>query len=295
MNQRKPRPAPRTAPQQDRELAGAGHVVDLQIIGEHRVAGQIRDHAEARGGDHHRHDGKPIETVGEVHRVAGADDDEDREQHVEPAEIDHQLLEEGKHQRGRERRAAEVDKGDAGRRRNRRFDAEPRQAGKAFVRLLGDFQIVVVEADHAETERHPQHDPDVGVGRIGPQHRRDQHAGQNHQAAHRRRAGFGDDVGLRSVGADRLAFALQRAQPVDDGRTEQEHEQQRGDDRAAGAKRDVAEDVEDGDFVRQIDQPIEHRINLVRTRPATCLLPTRQFPTRQFPSRLGARTTVAAP
>ena len=43
---------------------------------------------------------------------------------------------------------------------------------------------------------------------------------------------------------------------------------ERGDDRAAGAECDVAEDVEDGDLVRQIDQPIEHRINLARTRSA---------------------------
>ena len=42
--------------------------------------------------------------------------------------------------------------------------------------------------------------------------------------------------------------------------------QQRGDDRAAGAEGDVAKHIEDGELVRQIDQPIEHRINLVRTR-----------------------------
>ena len=75
-----------------------------------------------------------------------------------------------------------------------------------------------------------------------------------------------DDVRFRAVGADRLALALQQPQPVDDARAEQEHEQQRGDDRAAGAERDVAEHIEDGELVRQIDQPIEHRINLVRTR-----------------------------
>ena len=65
---------------QHRELAGAGDVVDLQIVGEHRVAGEIGDHAEARRRDHHRHDGETVEPVGQVHRVAGADDDEGAEQ-----------------------------------------------------------------------------------------------------------------------------------------------------------------------------------------------------------------------
>ncbi len=36
--------------------------------------------------------------------------------------------------------------------------------------------------------------------------------------------------------------------------------------RAAGAEGDVAEYVEDGELVRQIDQPIKHRLNLARTR-----------------------------
>ncbi len=56
---------------------------------------EIRDHAEARGSDHHRHDGKTVEAVGEVHRVARADHDEGAEDHEEPAEVDHEILEEG--------------------------------------------------------------------------------------------------------------------------------------------------------------------------------------------------------
>ena len=36
--------------------------------------------------DHDRHDGEPVEAVGQVHRIAGADDDEAAEQDEEPAE-----------------------------------------------------------------------------------------------------------------------------------------------------------------------------------------------------------------
>jgi hypothetical protein len=44
------------------------------------------------------------------------------EQHVEPAEIQHQFLEERKNQRGRERHASKLDQRDASRRRNEGFD-----------------------------------------------------------------------------------------------------------------------------------------------------------------------------
>src|SRR5580704_9303645 len=42
---------------QNCQLAGAGDIMNLQVIGEQGVAGQIRDQAEACGGDHDRHDG----------------------------------------------------------------------------------------------------------------------------------------------------------------------------------------------------------------------------------------------
>ena len=76
---------------------------------------------------------------------------------------------------------------------------------------------------------------------------------------------------LRPVGADRLALALPQAQAVDDGRARTGTRTiSAGDHRAAGAEGDVAEDVEDGELVGQFDEPIEHRLNLVRTRFPTC-------------------------
>ena len=108
LNHRKPRPAPISAPQQHREFAGAGDEMDLQVFGEHRVADEIGDQAEARRRDHHRHDGQAVEPVGEVHRIARADDDEHAEQEEDPAEIEHQLLEERQRQRGRDQRLAET-------------------------------------------------------------------------------------------------------------------------------------------------------------------------------------------
>ena len=165
LNQRKPRPGADHRAAQHRQFAGAGDVVDLQIVGEHRVADEIGDQAEACRGDHHRHDGEAVEAVGQVHGVAGADDDEGAEEHEEPAEIDDQFLEERKRQRGREGAAPEIARARS-RRRPRSAPRAPSRVrpAKPCMGLLGDLQVIVVEADRAEAERHHEHDPDIGVG-----------------------------------------------------------------------------------------------------------------------------------
>ena len=77
-----------------------------------------------------------------------------------------------------------------------------------MVRRFRDLQEIVVEADGAEAERHEQHGPDIEIGEIGPQQRRDENARQDHEPAHGRRALLLDDMALRPVAADRLAPAL---------------------------------------------------------------------------------------
>ena len=141
--------------------------------------------------------------------------------------------------------AAEPHQRVAGGQRDHRFDQQPQLAGEAAMGLLRHLQIVVVEADEAEAERHREHDPDIGIERIGPQQRRDHEAGQDHQPAHRRRALLGDQMRLRAVGADRLALALAQPQMIDDPGPEQEHEQRARHHRAAGAEGDVAKHVEE--------------------------------------------------
>ncbi len=123
----------------DGKLTGAGHEIDLQVVRKDRVAGEIGDDAEGGGGDHHRHDRKAVETVRQVDGIARRDDDEAAEDDEHDAEIEHEVLEEGKGDRGAEGRAGrpggkrrahhEID-GDAG---NDEFDAEARLAGKALV------------------------------------------------------------------------------------------------------------------------------------------------------------------
>src|SRR4029079_17352046 len=84
-------------------------------------------------------------------------------------------------------------------------------------------------------------------------------AGEDHQPAHGGRALLLQEMPLGTVFAYRLAFALPDAQRPDHLGREQKHDQQRGDQRAAGAEGDVAKDVEGGEFGGQLGQPIEHR------------------------------------
>ena len=257
------RPEHRAA--QHRKFTGAGDVVDLEVVGKHGVAGEIGDHGEARGRDHDRHDGETVETIGKVHRIARADDDERAESEEEPAEVQHHVLEERNHQRGGERLASEADQRIAGGQRNQQLEQEAGAPGEPGMGLLRHLQIVVIESDDAETERHREHDPDIGIERIGPQHGRHHKSRQDHQAAHCRRALFADEMRLRPVGADRLSLALAQAEVVDDPGAEQEHEQRTRHHRAASAESDVAKDVqerlenaESRNSVGKIDQPIKH-------------------------------------
>ena len=188
-------------------VAGTGDIFDLEVVGEHRVAGEIGDHRKARGRDHHGHDGEAVETVGEIHRIAGADDDEGAEHDEEPSEMQHGVLQERDRQRGGRGIAVQPHQRVAGHQRDRRLDQQAQLAAEAGRRLLRHLEVVVIEADEAETERHRQHDPDIGIERVGPQHRADREAGQDHQPAHGGRALLGE-MRLRTIGPDRLALAL---------------------------------------------------------------------------------------
>ncbi len=97
----------------------------------------------------------PSRPSGEVYRIAGADNDEGAEQHEGVAEVDRQVLEERKHQRGCIRRTAYIDQRDAGDHTATIISmvsrVRPENPG-CWRALLGDFKIVIIEADYAEAE-----------------------------------------------------------------------------------------------------------------------------------------------
>jgi hypothetical protein len=147
--------------------------------------------------------------------------------------------------------------GERGARRHRDDRLDDQTFGqKSRNGLLDDLEVVIIEADHPERERHAQHNPDVRILRVRPQQCRYQQAREDHQATHRGRALFGDQVRLRAVAANRLALALLAPQQVDDGR-QKNTKPARSDDRTAGAKRDVPKHVQER-FCRQLGQPVGH-------------------------------------
>ena len=81
----------------------------------------------------------------------------------------------------------------------------------------------------------------------------------DHQAAHRRRSGL-FEMGLRTIGADRLATSLPNAQRVDNARAKQENNQRRCDQRSAGSERDIAEHVQKLDMFRQPGEIVQHTL-----------------------------------
>ena len=198
----------------------------------------------ARADHHRRHDGEAVEAVGEVDRVARADDDEVRQRDEAPdAERIRDRLEERHDQVGLRRQAdAESplstharkqlrERGVVGRRHREREidrgdDADQRlpeelRARRQPLRIAGDDLAPVVDpADGAEAERDQQHDPDEAVVEIGPQQRRDGDRDEDQRAAHRRRPGLGQ-VRLRAVVAHRLPDAHPR-QPRDHPRPDDE-------------------------------------------------------------------------
>ncbi len=110
-----------------------------------------------------------IEAVGEIDGIAGTDDDESAEDDEEPAEVEHHFLDEWDRKRGRGHVASKLDQRIASSERDQRFEPKAEAATEAGGGLLGDFQIVVIEADQPEAERDREHHPDVEVGGVRPQ------------------------------------------------------------------------------------------------------------------------------
>ena len=269
-------------------------MVDLKILGEDEVAGQIGDQAERPRRHHHRHRRQSVQAVGQVHGVGEADDGEGGEGHIEPADIQQHGLEEGEGDRGLEPRRGRRDlhpqHGQNARdHRHHRLGRQllfRGQAGRGLFRHLG---VVVDEAQHAEGRRHARDDPDIGIGQVAPQKDRDADARQDHQPAHGGGADLGQ-VGHRAVVTDRLALALFGADPVDEpaahGRRHDGRRRQ-GQGRADGL---VLDQVQQRILVRDVGvieiQKVEHAGVSIGSRAARLGL-KRRFAGRPGPWRSG--------
>src|SRR3546814_2653820 len=88
------------------------------------------------------------------------------------------------------------------------LDEQLQAAGQAVAGALGELQVVVDEADAAETAGDDEDAPDVAVGKVGPQQGRDGERDEDEHAPHGRRALLGQQMPFGAVAANRLALAL---------------------------------------------------------------------------------------
>ena len=70
-----------------------GHIMHIQIFGKVGPTNGIGDYAESTGRNHHRHDGKPIKPIREVHGICRTNNDDDREGNEKNAQIYQRILE----------------------------------------------------------------------------------------------------------------------------------------------------------------------------------------------------------
>ena len=179
----------------------------------------------------------------------------------------------------RRHREREIDRGDEA---DHRLPEELRARRQPLRIAVDDLALVVDPADRAEAERHEQHDPDEAVGEVAPQQRRDRDRHQDQRAAHRRRAGLGE-VRLRAVVAHRLAD-LHPRQPGDHPRADDERDEERRHAREHRAQRDVAEDVERADVLReQLGEPAAASVRSLRRGAPVSAATTRSIRMKREP------------
>ena len=96
--QRNPSDAPTSDAAEHRQLRRLRKAHQQQVVGEHAVAGDVRQRGVRRRGDREDADRQTVEAVGQVDGVRLGDQHEHRERQVPPAEIRNQPLEERKDQ-----------------------------------------------------------------------------------------------------------------------------------------------------------------------------------------------------
>ncbi|KAI3478036.1 hypothetical protein L1887_60088 [Cichorium endivia] len=224
------------------QLARARYVRDQQVFGEFHVARQVAEDAQGTTHQHGRQDRQAVEAVGQVDRIARADDDEVGQDHEAHAQGNGDVLEHRHDQGGfHAGRGGHVEE-------DRRAEAEHRlpevfpAARQATGVLLDDLAVVVDPADGAEQQGDDEHHPDVAVAQVGPEQRAHADGGEDQRTAHGRGAGLGQ-VRLRAVVAHGLAD-LADLQGTDHPRAQPQGQRQRGQHTQDPAQGQVLEDRE---------------------------------------------------
>ncbi len=226
----------------------------MQVAGKVDVTGSPGDQGKAPRNHHGRHDGQAVETVGQVDRVGGANDDKVGQHDKHQAKLRHHILEERHHQLGLALMGCSRIEEHRHRQRYRGLPEILPARDQAVGVLAHHLEVVVGKADGTVGTQHKQHQPDIGVVEAAPEQHRRKNRSNDHQATHGRGTPLAE-VGLGTIVADHLT-KLQDLQATYQAWPHPEGNPQSGDDRQDGAKRQVGEDVEEGEVRgEQFGQP----------------------------------------
>jgi hypothetical protein len=215
------------------------------------VSADVGEDGKRARGNHGAADSQPVESIGEVHGIAGKDNYEANEHHerqerdrpqvgVVQEGLDDEIRVEGFRKRNNQLRGIHPTRlhgdqryGDEKSREKLQAEFGPcRQAEVAFVDYL---LIVVGETDGGISDGREHRDPDKTVAEVGPKQRGDNGGNRNEQPTHGRRSGF-LMMRLRSFFPDELPD-LELLQAADDNRPNHESGEERGQAGEGGAER----------------------------------------------------------
>lgn len=130
--------------------------------------------------------------------------------------------------------------------------------------------IIVLEPDKTKARHHEEAGPDIDIAQIHPEQDRNADCRQDHQPAHRRRTDLGQ-MRLGPIVPDGLTLALANTQPANKFGPDQQPDDECCRDRAAGAERKIADQVQDAREVQIFRDQIQHQfclpVNVVTIRP----------------------------
>src|SRR5690606_21110737 len=98
------------------------------------------------------------------------------EENVEIAEIDGEIFYERELQRGAIGAGSQLRNGKGRDGADQRLKQQPLLRAEPLVAHALDLEIVIVKADGAEADGDEQHHPDIAIGEVGPEERRNHRA-----------------------------------------------------------------------------------------------------------------------
>jgi hypothetical protein len=258
---------------EDRDFAHHGHPLQFEIVGEDSVSADVREHGERGGGDDGATDGQPIQPIGEIHRVARANDDErdkenegqesyDPEMRNRAQKMDGQVGAKALEKRHHEMSGVHALTAHGKQRQGDRNCGDDLQAhllrrSQAEIATVDDLDEIIGKSNRGEGQGGTHDQPHERIGEVAPQDGRQEDGNANEHSTHGWGAGFFLVI-FRTLFADVLAD-LKFAQLLNYEWPDEQSDQHRGEAGKRSAEGQIAEDAERPEVGEEflIKQPVK--------------------------------------